>query len=387
MKEKIIPVGNTVRQEKKKKRIKGSVITAALLALLCTLFVLISLIGSGESDFYSGIGALSSAEEEAGFPVSFSTNDIIDVRAMGKKLTVLTKKFVSIVSHKGEILLSKAITYAEPAIFTNDKYTLVYDRLSEKYMVIDSACKIREGSAYEDGSIFAAMISEKGEVALSVKSSSSASILQLVDKKGEDKLVWSCAEEYITCMDMASDTVFLATMGAYGGEIYTKAYVLALGEPEPVCQHIFQGSSPVSINHISSQKFSLVCDDALYLCNGKKDEVVLAAYPHDSALLFYCCDGSVTATVTQDPDNFTQNLLSVFVGGELDYSIGVDEDIIDISLDNKAALLLYKDRVDIVSSSGKKEQSLSFDAKCTGVLTAAGRVYCYSLGGVERAKE
>ena len=180
MKEKEKLVGNAVRQEKSRKRAKASVATLILLAVLVVI-----LIATGAVEKMSDTENLSKefAEflgietQESGFPVSFSTNDIMDVKTKGDDLYVLTKKFVTPVNKKGQTLQPQQITYAQPALKTNGDYAIVFDRLSNKYILRNKKGEYEQRQDANGSQILDAAVTQKGEVMLSLSSTSSSSIL------------------------------------------------------------------------------------------------------------------------------------------------------------------------------------------------------------------
>lgn len=390
MKEKEKYVGNTVREDKKRKGIRASFVT---LFLLVALFVVLIATGAIEKmsdteNISQGLAEFAGIEtQKSGFPVSFSTNDIIDVKAKGSDLYVLTEKFVTSVNKKGVIGSAQQISYAKPAIKSEGDYAIVFDRLSNKYTLIDKKGRAEQRQDENGSQILDAAVTEKGEVILALSSSSSSSKLHVVDEKGKDVFIWSCGEEYIAAFDKSGDTVYCAALGAYGGEIYTKLYVLNFGEEEPVCEYILQGSACLSLSHISGDKFSVLCNDALYICRAKKEETVSKKITFDEKMLFWSAQaGGNTAVIFEDKESFSEDRLSLFDNdGDIVYSISVGENILDLSLDGKEVFLLYGNGVKAVSAGGKDAGMLSFTGKCTGVVTANKKIYCYSLGGVEKA--
>lgn len=390
MKEKEKLVGNAVRQEKSRKRAKASVATLILLAVLVVI-----LIATGAVEKMSDTENLSKefAEflgvetQESGFPVSFSTNDIMDVKTKGDDLYVLTKNFVTPVNKKGQTLQPQQITYAQPALKTNGDYAIVFDRLSNKYILINKKGEYEQRQDANGSQILDAAVTQKGEVMLSLSSTSSSSILHIVDKKGEDVFIWSCGEEYIVSFDMSGDTVYCAALGAYGGEVYTKLYVLDMSEQETVCEYTLHGSACIELKHLSGDKFSVLCDDALYICKAKKEETVVKKVTFDAKMLFFSTDSQGnTAVIFEDNENFSKERLSVFDNdADIVYSVSVDENILDLSLDGKEVCLLYENAIKTVTSGGKEAEELHFTGKCTGVVAVGEKIYCYSLGGVEKA--
>ncbi len=390
MKEKEKYVGNTVRGEKRRKRIKSA---AATLTILIVLFVVLIAVGAvnkraDTENLSEGLKEFIGYEEKAtGFPVSFSTNDIIDVKSDSHRLYVLTEKFVTPVSFKGEAGEPLQLSYAQGALHAKEGYCIVFDRLSNKYTFIDKKGKAEERQDKNGNHILNARVTPEGEVMLSLSSNSASSILHITNKKGEDMLIWSCAEEYIVSFDMSGSTVYCGVLGAYGGEIYAKIYVLELGESEPVCEYTIPSSALIEVNHISSKKFSVLTKDALYICDAKKEEVVSEKISFSSELIMYDRDlEGNTAVVLKSKENLTQNLISVFSpDGEALSGFSAEDNIKDISLSGKEVSILYDGFVKRVAAGGKSAQELYFDGRCVGIVTVGKKIYCYSLGGVEKA--
>lgn len=388
MSEKEKYVGNEVRNKAKIKKIKIFVATLVLVFA-------IALAGTAFADKFTHGGDISGAlsafvgkDEESGFPAKFSTNDIVDVKAKGDKLYVITKKFITCLNKDGTIDSSEQITYAKPALCANDDYAVVFDRLSNKYTFIDKNGNYKEMQDENGTQILNANIMNNGNLILSLGSSSSSSVLHVIDKKGEDVFIWSCGDEYVVSFDMSGNTIYCAALGAYGGEIYTKLYVLELGKEESVCEYTLHGSACIAIKHLSSDKFSVLCDDAIYICRAKKDEVVKAKVAFASKMLFYDIDSSGNiAAVFDDKEDLSKNTLSVYDSdAKMQYSVSVDENILDLCVQGKEVFLLYSDGVQTVTSSAKTGQKLSYTGKCTGIVAAGKKIYCYGLGGVDKAK-
>ena len=82
MADKVKRVGNTVRREKNAEKMKRSLSLALALALI----IVSALVGLKIAENTS-VDAMSSSEKQSGsYPVSFSTNDIKDVRKAGKNM-------------------------------------------------------------------------------------------------------------------------------------------------------------------------------------------------------------------------------------------------------------------------------------------------------------
>lgn len=380
-------VGNGVRGKGKVKKI--GIVAAALLLVFAVALAGFALADKfvGADNVSDSLSQLVGEDKNSGFPAKFSTNDILDVKAKGNKLYVLTEKFITPLSEKGEIGASEQITYAKPAIYANDSYAIVFDRLSNKYTVIDKKGKYREVQDQSGSQILVATVTDDGKVLLSLGSNFSSSVLHVTDKKGEDILIWSCGDEYIVSFDMSGDRIYCAALGAYGGEIYTKLYVLEIGKEETVCEYTLHGSACLALKHISSDKFSVLCDDGIYVCRAKKEEPVKTKVAFSSKILFYDIDSDGNIAVVFDSNEaLSKNLLNVYDSdAKILHSVSVDENMLDLAIEGKQTYLLYDDEISSVTPGGKMGQKLSFTGKCVGLLTSGKKIYCYGLGGVYKA--
>lgn len=381
-------VGNTVRTKRFSKVLRLLSAVLLLVLALCIAFFAYLNTKYDSNSLLDSLTQFMGIDNEEGFPAKFSTNDILDVKFKGKELYVLTEKFITPVGKKGEIGTAQQIAYAKPAICANDNYAVVFDRLSDKYTVIDKKGSFTQYQDKNGTQILNANITSEGNVLLSLGSSSSASILHVTDKKGEDLLIWSCGDEYIVSFDMSGDRIYCAALGAYGTEIYTKLYVLDLGESEPVCEYTIHGTACIALKHLSSDKFSVLCDDGIYICSAQGDDVVKNKTVFSSKILFYDMDSSGNiAIVFENSENLSQNLLSVFDSdAKIAYSVSVDSNILDLALEGKEVYLLYDSGVKTVTSGGKPGQDMTYTGKCVGITTSGKNAYCYSLGGVDKAK-
>ena len=383
MKEKIRYVGNTVRKEKNIKNFRKTLSLALALAV-----IIIAALAGLKIAQNTAVGANDTKTQSGAFPVSFSTNDIRDVRVMNKTLIVLTKKFVTALDSSGDILWENSVSYGDPAVTVSDNYIAVFDRLSNKYAIIDKKGRMTERKSDISGQIFNLEITDGGEVLLALKSDNSSSLVCLQDKKGEDKLIWSCTQEYVTSLALSTDgkTVFCGSIGASGGEMYTKVYALTVKNGKEK-SYTLPSMSCIDINAVSAEKFNLLTTEGIYLFDFSKEEPeIINKYETDSQIIHWTSDsdGNI-AVVTDNTGNISENTLRVYnYKAEEKYSLSLDDGVEDIFINEDEALILYSDCV-LTVRKGEIHRKLFFENKAVGVVKAARQIYCYSLGGVEKA--
>ncbi len=385
MADKIRYVGNAVRKEKNIKNFKRSLSLTLALAL-----IIIAALAGLKIAQKTAAGEESSKTQNGAYPVSFSTNDIRDVRVMDNTLIVLTKKFVTALNSSGKILWENPIAYGDPAVAVSDNYTAVFDRLSNKYAIIDKNGKMTDRKSDISGQIFNIKVTDKGQVLLALKSDNSSSLVCLQDKKGENKLIWSCTQEYVTDLALSADakTVFCSSIGASGGELYTKVYALTVKNGHEK-SYTLPFASGININAVSSDQFNVLTTEGLYLFDSSKEEIALInSQETDSKLIHWTSDskGNI-AVVTDSTGNISENTLTVYNNkAEEKYSLSLDDGVEDIFVSEDEALILYGDSV-LSVRKGEIHRKLFFENKAVGVIKAARQIYCYSLGGVEKASD
>ena len=384
MAENIRYVGNTVRKEKIKKNVRRSLSFTLILAVI----IVAALAGLRIAE-KTAVDAVGKETETGGYPVSFSTNDIRDVKVMGKNLVVLTKKLVTALNKNGDILWTHPLSYGDAAVFSNDRYTVVFDRLSNKYAVIDKNGKFEEKKSDISSQIFNAKITDKGEVLLALRSENSSSLVVVTDKNGEDKLIWSCTQEYVVDLALSDDgkTLFCGSIGAAGGEMYTKVYALTVKNGEEK-SYTVPSSSCIAINALSSDRCSLLSTEGIYIFDLSEEEMLINSSIFNSELICWASDsdGNV-AVLTDSMGNISEHTLSVYSSkAEEKYSLSLEDSIEDIFVQKDEALILYSDSV-VAVKKGEVDRRLFFENKAVGIVKSRNQIYCYSMGGVEKAKD
>lgn len=375
-------VGNAVRKPKRKITFKGSLSFTLVLVL-----IIIAALAGLKIAQKTAPGIDENQITQSGYPVSFSGNDVRDVQVMGKNIVVLTKKFVTALDKNADMVWQHSVAYGDPAVFVSDKYTLAFDRYSNKYSLISADGKITEGKADRTTQIFSARVTDKGELLMSLKSNSSACLVSVTDKKGDEKFVWSCNDEYIVDMGLSSDgkTLYCGGIGASGGDMYTKVYAVNMKTGDEK-SYTVPSASCISVNGISSDKFNVITTGGIYVFDSSKDEIMTHNVKFSSKLL-YCSvasSGSIAA-VTDSALNLSENVLTVWSADAKEkYSVAIQNGVEDIFAYKDETCVLYSDSV-VCVKNGEVDKRLVFDNKAMGTVRIGSRVYCYSLGGVEKA--
>ena len=382
MADKVKKVGNTVRRENNTKKMKRSLSLALALALI----IVSALVGLKIAENTS-VDAMSSSEKQSGsYPVSFSTNDIKDVKAFGKNVVVLTKKFATVLDKGGDIVSEIPISYGDSAVYTNESYTLVFDRLSNKYSLIDKKGNVTERKTNESSKIYNAVVTDNGKVLMSLKSDNSSSLVSVTDKNGKDIFLWSCTQEYIIDLALSKNgkTLYCAGISALGGDMYTKVYAIDMKKGQEK-SYTLQSQSVIELNCISSDKFSVLTTEGLYVFDSGKEEMLSHSVQFSSGILCRADDEKGNfAVVTHSAGDLSQDMLTVYsASAQEKFSLSVQDGIQDICINKDVVYLLYGDSI-VEVRKGKVTDNLTFENKAVGLCENSGKLYCYILGGVEK---
>ena len=205
------------------------IVLTAVLIILGTLVFSADKVISDDSVSSENSEILSAvSSDEMGFPVTFSNNDIIRTESFSSKIFVLGKKILTCISAGGTVKFNHIFTFTDPEMTVSQKYGIVYDRASSKYLIFNSRGVIFEGETENGKHIITADINNRGDVALITKSDDSACRVSLADKKGKVIYIWSCAEEYGVSVDLSEDgqEILCGVIGSADGTLYSQIYLL-----------------------------------------------------------------------------------------------------------------------------------------------------------------
>ena len=366
-----------------------SKILLVLCSIFCVVLVAVYFLGgfdtlgnafsSGNEDVYD-----SSVVGSDGFPVSFTSNDIKAVESFSSRLFVLTEKILTCIRSNGEVEYTKTFTFVEPEITVSDKFGLIYDRASSKYLLFNSKVTVYEGSPEGDRHIVTATVDSKGNMAFATKSEDSACRVYLVDKNGNIMFIWSCAEEYAVKLDISSDAkeILCAALGAYNGEIYTKLYKLNIKDDKKQKEYVASGTACVDVSFYGKDKAIVTCLDKRILFNLNTDDgaPVESEFPTEGMLIDSDSNG-YTAVLCNKITSFENDEAILYdKNNSVIYKTDVPDGIIDMVVIGKKVYCLTADSVIYLTDNGEVKKTVECEAKGNGLAVMDKKAYYYSLG-------
>ncbi len=322
------------------------------------------------------------SQSGAGFPLSFSSNDIVDVKAVGSYVYVLSNEVLFCISPSGKLVFHRVINFSEPVMKTNGNYGVVFDRLSGKYLLLSKQKVIFSGQTQDEAQIVTAQVSSNGSYALVSRGEDAASILTFYSKKGEARFAWACSKEHIVSVAIASNgrDLACAALSAQDGEIVTKLYRLDIYSDETQWEYTVKGSAAIELSFASTNRLSLLCNNTRLLIDSKNStELSRNDYPTD-LIHSYTDSNGYSVTLTTEFGSFGgYEIKNYSPSNSVNYTFNTDSKVISVFCSGKKSYLLTETEIICVNTFGSESRRIELEASGLGLCFAGGKLYYYSL--------
>ncbi len=400
---------NAAQSEHEQKKNSGksnkTVVVAATVLAVAVVFlglILSNLSSSNGSQTEKETSFVSAGENEAtkstlkskseisqsgsGFPLSFSSNDIVDVEAVGNHVYVVSNEVLFCISSSGKLVFSHVLNYSEPVIKSCGNYGIVFDRLSGKYTVVSKKAVVFSGQSVDSAQIITAQIDSDGNYAIASRSTDSACILTYYDKNGKEKFSWACSKDHIVSVAISSNgqNLACAALSASDGEIETKIYLLNIYSDETVWEYTLKGCAAININFASSSRFSLLCVDKRILLDSKGEGRIVSSNEFSTELLAsYSDNDGYCVTLTSKFGSFGGYEIKNYSPNNTEnYAFETDEKVVDIFCSGKKTYVLTETEIICVNSFGNESKRTELETAALGMCLSAGNIYSYSLNSL-----
>ncbi len=391
--------GKVMRMKKKLQKLKVKLSKKNMIVIVTAVAVIavaFGVFGFLRSDFHNAYsdgenGAeslFSSIVSSDGKGVTFTGNDIITVKSFSGRMFVLTEKLLASVDSDGEIKYTKVHNYKNPAIEISEKYGILFNRNSHEYMIFTTKGIINEGTSDEENDIIAAAINNEGAFALSTKSDSSASKVYLHTKKGEKKYIWACGEEYAVTMDVhpSSKKIAVGAIGASGGEILSKSYLLDIYSDKAQCDFSLEGEGITDIKYTGKSIISIFPGKRiLYDIKAAKGAPQKSEFTASAVSTFTDGSGN-TAVISDGISGFDKTSLTVYTNkNEVKHTAELDGKPGAVVLKGKTAFVSCDGKVYEVSG-GKIKDTVILAFNPGGLVVSGGKLFAYSSGFLKEVR-
>ncbi len=361
--------------------------------LVCNLFFIYSYFDNylteKNSDIVIDENLVISSDTSNGFPLTFTSNDIIDVECVSSKMMILTKNLLTSVTTTGKIKYLSSFTYVEPTMISGDKYGIVYDTASAKYMLFNKNKVLFNGETPDKSYIITATINNDGTYALVTKSNDSACNVSVYDKTGEAVYIWKCSDEYIVSCDISDDgeNIVCSGIGANNGVIYTKVYHLNIHEDKQLNEYKIDGSAVVDTKLSGNDKVIVSCDNSRQIIDLYEENYTPNIVKYTSQAL--ACDSDengYTAVFNNKFGSFDKMQVTVYdKKNKVVYKSELTCDAYDIICKGKRVYILTENSI-MQAYNGNSELLITTQANGKGLVVCENKLYYYSQGSLYTGK-
>lgn len=374
---------------KKSRRYISAAVSLVLIIACCSAVLFFGGLESLDYFLFYRHNVIDSAVTSTGdFTVNFANNDIISCENMSSKFIVLTQKMLTCISYKGRVLFTESFSFVEPQMYVGEKYGIVFDRGSSKYIVFNSYGVIRQGSTEDNRHIITAVTDNKGNCAISTKSNDSACRVYYLDKKGDTKYIWSCAEEYAVALDISNDgnDILCGTLGAYNDEIYTYVYYLDTHSKRAEKAYKLKGSACLDVSFRDNNSAVVNCLDKRVILDLRTDDGGAVEAVYSGKILNSDSDGNNNfAVVTDVPAaDYGKEVTLYDKNNSLVFKTSVPSGIIDVYCKGDEVYCLTETGI-IGYNAGGEGEVFDCNVISRGILGARGVICYYSSGRFEKA--
>ncbi len=324
------------------------------------------------------------SQSGSGFPLSFSSNDIVDIEAVGSNVYVVSNEMLFCISSSGKLVFSQVINYSEPVIKANGNYGIVFDRLGGKYTLLSKKKVVYSGQSIDSAQIITAAVSSNGSYVIASRSSEAASVLTYYDKNGKEKFSWACMKDHIVSAAISSNgqNLACAALSAFDGEIETKVYLLNIYSNETKFEYKIKNSAAIDIRFASSNRLLLLCNNKRLLLSSKGEGSIISEEKYTSSLLnSYSDNDGYSVTLTLKFGSFGgYEIKNYSPDNSVNYIFETSEKVTDILCLGKRTYILTDTEVIFVNSFGNESKRIKLETAGLGMCLAGGKIYCYSLG-------
>ena len=270
----------------------------------------------------------------------------------GNAYAILTDNGVTYISSSGSVTASQQITYSSAGIDTEDSRAIIYDRGYSSYSLHQNESMYSQQET--EGKIIDAAISGKKNYAIVCRNEKSETVLYGMNESGKVIYQWNCPDGYISdvTLNKSGGIACASVIDSKNAVLYSKVYVLDFEYDSAYAEFEYTDETVIGTKFLSDRKIQVITDKRVYLISGRDQSIV---YEYGSADVYYTdFSDKFTAVVTKDySHDDTYNLTLLGKSGKVRFTVPVYGKIRGISVNNKSVAILFTDKTETYSKSGK----------------------------------
>ncbi|MCR4616320.1 MAG: DUF5711 family protein [Clostridiales bacterium] len=383
VKEERAPLSERKKAIRRKKRFRLVLRSLILLVVIFTItFVTLSLLGSVRfsniTECFTSFFAMFKKGD--GYPYTVSYSNIKTMDMLGKNPVIVENNSIYVLNANAGKTVEEDHSYLDPALRVNNGRILMFDRASDKFMVLTSNSKLYDYQAGKN--LITAAISRSGYVAFATGADNACSVLNVLDTKKNLVFAWRCADEYISDIAFASDNrLAVSVIGVKTARAYSKVVVLDMNKDSAAASFEFPDTSVFDIEYISGKRLEVIGDNLYSIISrdlSGKTDTAFAPYKLSNAAKH---KRSLALSVSE-LDGGT-HILKLFNGnGKMLFEKSIEEGVDDISVYGSSTAVLQSGKVTVFNSRGNQVSTVDVGKNVYRIKLAGSRLYVFSVNEI-----
>lgn len=327
----------------------------------------------------------SRESDAAGFPISVNGLSVKQIGLMGGQIAVAEDASFQLYNSSGSHRYTIDLNYSAPVFITEGNRALIYDRGGNRMKICNRGGEI--GSREVDGQILTCGLGG-GHSAVATLSDSATSILTVYDSNLlKEVFVWKTAS-YITRLALSPNGryVAVAVVNNDSGDIYSEVSVFDTKSTEPLFTNRYAGETILDLRFQNSSDILVVTDRSISGISGRDQLAFRTEFEYGSLSEVACTDNGNTALLLSKVSDGKDYVILYDKEGHLIQEFPIDSNARGLALSNSTVFVLYEDKLQRFSSSGKNITPEELEVQSNSIQVLAKGKTAYVLTSEEIQK-
>ena len=361
------------REKKKKEKRNRLIVGFGFLALLLLVFFGVFFLTKGDQK--------SGMSKDEAFPLLIRGEQPESIRSVHDDLVILTKTGLYVYNTDGEQLYYTMHGCTNPVMYDNGQRFITFDRGGTSLQVDDAngSC----GDITAEHTLLCAQISDNNLVAAITTHDQYASYLQVYDANLNPKYRYGSATESYSMAAFSPDQRHLAACAitSKGGNFVARVSIFNYTVEETARTYEINDLLPLYMMYTGSDELIIVGTDRIVSLNTNNGSASENEYS-GTLLTFACGSNDMTAVVTDNQLNGAAALTVYQQDGQPSDMTGIDDTVIDVSVEDGRILVLGKKAVYHYDTVLNLREEISLEVNAQGVTTANNAMFLLGADSV-----
>lgn len=359
--------------------------TGIIIAIILIVIYLIADLSTGGFVYtingkFRSVFTKNSSEE---FLVETNADSVFSFESYDDGFMILTENGVSFVDKNGEFISGQQLVYSSPAADMNGDNIAFYDKGNTSYTLTNNRRVYSQQKL--DNRIIDFAVSQSNNYAMVLRDEHSKTILVGCNSKGNVIYQWNCPNGFITdvAINDKGNKVVASVLNSVNAVLSSSVYVLDFEYNTEYALFDYPGETVVGAKFLTDRKIQIITDKNIYRISGRNQSVSYEFGTQD--ICFTDSADKLTAVITKDYSHDDAYILTIINNnGKVKKSVIVNGKVNGLSVSDKSIAILFDDKIETYSKSGKLVGSIEDTKYYNGVVINKDFIFVLSSDSIRR---